>query len=77
MTKLLPKLVEYEDRFDRDGDLVHMESESSYNTVEEAIRQAKHDLATGQRQIVHVIDPDSGKKYTPKMIIDFKLGDES
>lgn len=42
------------------------EESSNYNTVEEALRQAKHDILTGQRQVIKVVDGD--KEYTPAQI---------
>lgn len=70
------KLVEFEDKFDRDGNMAQATSESNFNTLEEAMTQAKHDMATGQRQIMAIRDEATGTQYSPKQIKDYKLKEE-
>lgn len=51
-------LVSFEEKFDVNGKLQKTETSSNYNSTEEALAQAKHDIATGQNGIVKVIGDD-------------------
>lgn len=59
-------LVVVEEKFNSAGALTEFRYESNYNTVEEALTQAKHDIATQQRKIEKVIDNDT--EYSLKQI---------
>lgn len=71
------KLVEAEDKFGSDGAMVHIQTESNFNTLDEAMTQAKHDIATNQRIVALIHDDETGKDYTPKDIINYALPEES